>query len=195
LRRLVVVKGVGAQAELVRDLVSAATGASFEIIQQSADRPIPIHNLEWFIRCRKLGDIERVPYLNSVWKVKDGRVWLESLALGDTFEWISSAYGEEAAEDSLDFNYSGFIDDMFRREFEAKYPVVARRIKVCESVAEQVSREKGVHLELRASGSKGIVVFTLASWIQPVDSSLKRSIEAVVVSLKVCYERAMESLT
>src|ERR1700733_5409773 len=96
------------EVEFVMDLVSKATNARFEVVQPPPDHPLPIQNLEWFIRCRKLEDIEKTRYLNTVWKERNGSIWLESLAVGNTMSWIESAYGQEPAIKSLDLDYSQF---------------------------------------------------------------------------------------
>lgn len=182
------------RAELVRDIASKVTGAHFEIIPQSASNPLPIKDIDWFVRCRNAEDIARTPYLNTIWRSVDGPIWLESLALGDTFNWIGAAYGEEPAEESLDFGYSNFGDEEVWADFASKYPVVNRRIRACELVVQQVSKRSGVHLELRASGSKGIIVFTVAARISIQDpQSIERRIGAAARALKDAYEHAMES--
>jgi hypothetical protein len=178
--------------ELVTDLVSKATNAGFEIIRLSADNPLPMKDMEWFIRCRNREDIEKAPYLNSVWKGKGGPIWLESLALGDTLDWIGASYGEEAGAESLDLNYSDF-DRKFRAELERKYPLVQQRIQSCELIAEEAAKKHGVHLELRSSVSKGIAVFTLAGRISAQDSaSLGKHVDACVAALRDAYAQAMQ---
>jgi len=186
-------KGDMGQEELVRDLVSKATNVRFEIIQQSAGNPFPIKDVDWFIRCRNREDIERTPYLNSVWKEKDGPVWLESLAIGDTLDWIGSSYGEEAAAETLDLNYSEFSGKEFQTEFGREYPLVRQRIQSCELIAEEAAKKHGVHLELRSSGSKGIAVFTLEARMLAQDSSsLGKQVEASVAALRDAYVQTMQ---
>lgn len=172
--------------ESVRSLVSKATGVNFEVIRSTAESPLPVKNSEWFMRCRTRDDIEKTPYLNIVWKEVDGPIWLESLALGDTFNWIATAYGEEAAGESIDANYTEFGKDA-RAEFAKKYPLVDQRIKDSELIAEQFSRKYKVNLGLRSEGSKGIVVFTLAGSV-PVDRSWMKHLEAVILALKEAYD-------
>jgi hypothetical protein len=182
------------QKEFVKDLVSEATGTRFEIIQQSGEYPFPIKNLEWFVRCRNREDIERTPYLNAVWKERNGPIWLESLALGDTLEWIGSAYGDEAATESLDLNYSDFTDEKFREGFDAKYPLVNQRVQSFELIAEQISKQHKVQLELRSAGSKGIVVFTFTVRISPDGSaSLEKNVRAGIAALKDAFQQTKQA--
>jgi hypothetical protein len=175
------------------DLVSRETGARFETIQQFADSPSSVKDSEWFIRCRNREDIEKTPYLNSAWKAKDGPVWLESLALGDTMDWVESDYGPEAAADSIDLNYSDFSDKKFRAEFDRRYPLVERRIQSCELIAGEASKKHRVHLEVRGSGSKGIVVFTLAAQLTAQEpASLTKQVSAAIAALKDAYQQAIQ---
>ncbi len=181
------------EAEQVRDLVSKETGARFEVIKLSEENPLPIKDLEWFVRCRNAEDIKKTPYLNVVWKLRKGPIWLESLAIGDTFEWIEFAYGQEASGESLDLNYSDFQEKGFRKEFNTKYPLVDQRIRTAQFVAEQTSKKYKTHLELRSSGSKGIVVFTFAASVTGERPARLKSIPAAVAALREAYQQATQS--
>jgi hypothetical protein len=163
------------------------------VVPAAVSDSFPVKDLQWFLRCRNQEDIERTPYLNSVWKLRDGPIWLESLAIGDTFAWIGSAYGEEAAADTLDLNFSGFGDKKVREQLESKFPNTYRRIRSSELVAADAGRRHHVHVELRSSGSKGIVVFTVAAQISaPKARTLAKQVGACVEALKEAYQGAME---
>jgi hypothetical protein len=176
------------EVKFVMDLVSKATNARFEVVQPPPDHPLPIQNLEWFIRCRKLEDIEKTRYLNTVWKERNGPIWLESLAVGNTMSWIESAYGQESAMKSLDLDYSQFPS----KEFQAQFPLVCGRIGVYEEIAGRVSRERGAKIELRSNGSKGVVVFTLAAKIQEKDrGALSGEVLTNVEALRDAFAEAL----
>ena len=182
-----------AEREQVRDLVSKLTGARFEVVPAAASDSFPIKDIQWFMRCRNQEDIQRAPYLNSVWKLRDGPIWLESLAIGDTFTWIGSAYGEEVAADTLDMNFSDFGDKGVRRQLESKFPNAYRRIRSSELVAAEAGKKRHVDVELRSSGSKGIVVFTIAAEISdPKAGKLAKQVGACVEALREAYQGAME---
>lgn len=134
-----------------------------------------------------------IPFVNEVWRDEDDEIWLESLPLGDTIDWIEVAYGEEAAAMSIDVNYSDFGSKEFQKRFEREYPLVYQRIQRYEEVADGVSKSRKVNLELRKSGSKGIVVFTFAAKVtKPEIKSLTRKIESSVDALKEAYGQAMQ---
>ena len=175
------------QAEHVRDLISKVTGARFEILSPPADHPLPVRDVEWFIRCRILEDIKKTPYLNSAWKERRGPVWLESLMLGDTFAWIESAYGEEAAVQSMDLNFSDFSSKESQARFANDLPLVYRRIQTYQGVIEQSAKKHKVHMELRESGSKGIVVFSILAKIQEKETRLDERVEKGIGAMKEAY--------
>src|SRR5947207_9166141 len=114
---------------VVRQAILEATGASFDVVAPNPAFPLPVDSLEWFMRCRNKDEIEAAPYLNTVWKEKSGRVWLESLALGDTIDWIELAYGEERAAASLDLDYSRFDEEWFQSDFNRRFPIIMARIR------------------------------------------------------------------
>jgi len=184
---------IEAEREQVRDLVSKLTGARFEVVPAAASDSFPIKDLQWFLRCRNQEDIQRTPYLNSVWKLRDGPIWLESLAIGDTFTWIGSAYGEEVAADTLDLNFSDFGDKGVSGQLESRFPNAYRRIRSSELVAADAGKRHHVHVELRSSGSKGIVVFTIAAQISaPKARTLSKQVGACIEALREAYQAATE---
>jgi hypothetical protein len=181
------------EAESVRQLLSNLTGAEFEISNTPDDFRNQSINPKWFLKCKDMKQAREIPHINEAWKQKDGTIWLESLPLGDTIDWIEAAYGEEAAAKSIDVNYSDFGSKKFQNEFGNEYPLVYQRVKTYEELAVRVSKVSKVHLELRNSGSKGIVVFTFASIIKGVTSkSMGKKLELNVGALRDAYTQAMQ---
>jgi hypothetical protein len=180
------------EVDFVRETLLNETGAHFEVIAPHPAFPIAVDKLEWFMRCRNREEITRAPYVNAVWKEKGDRFWFESLAIGDTIEWIELAYGEERATQSLDMDYSAFEEPSFQMDFRRKFPVVLDRIREYEGIAARVSKSRGVHLELRRSGARGMLVFTFAvrldmpqrATLKPLGSAISKSVSA----LKEVYE-------
>lgn len=181
------------EAELVRQTLSNLTGAKFEVSNTPDDFRNQSINPRWFVKCTDITQARSIPHINEAWRQQDGTVWLESLPLGDTIDWIEAAYGEEAAAKSIDVNYSDFGSKTFQIEFGGEYPLVYQRIQTYDEVAGRVSKVRKVHVELRNSGSKGIVVFTFAAKLTDADpKSLGRKIEASVEALKEAYTEAMQ---
>lgn len=181
------------ESEIVREVLSSLTGVTFEISGSTGDFRTESLHARWFLKCNDIARARTVPFVNEAWKQPDGAIWLESLPLGDTIDWIEAAYGEESAAKSIDTNYSDFGTAEFQRRFSNEYPLVHQRIQRYEEVAGLVSKNRRVHIELRNSGSKGIVVFTLAARLPKVEAkSLSKKVEVNVEALKEAYNQAMQ---
>jgi hypothetical protein len=184
------------EQEFVRETVSKATGVHFEVVAPHPAFPLAVDRLEWFMRCRNKEEITRAPYLNAVWKEKGVGIWLESLVIGDTIDWIELAYGEERAGKSLDIDYSTFDDPSFQKDFNEKFPIVMGRIKEYEQAAADVSKRRRVHVEIRRAGSKGMLVFTVAARVDARKGaalkSLGSAIRKSVSALKDTYALIMK---
>lgn len=180
------------EEELVKDTLLELTGVHFEVVEPHPAFPLPMESLEWFMRCRNKDETSMAPYVNAAWKEKEGRIWLESLAVGDTIDWIELAYGEERATQSLDLDYSRFADKSFQGEFERRFPIVMGRIREYENLVEGVSKRDRVRLEVRRAGSKGMLVFTIASRIDRPKgagpASLRSALERNVSALREAYD-------
>jgi hypothetical protein len=182
------------EQEFVKEAVSKATGVHFEVVAPHPAFPLAVGRLEWFMRCRNKDEIAKAPYLNTVWKEKGVGVWLESLAVGDTIDWIELGYGDERASESLDIDYSQFDQPTFQAEFNQKFPIVLGRIREYEEAAAAISKKRRVHLGIRRSGSKGMLVFTIAARVDvprgaKLTPALASAIRKNVSALKEAYEQ------
>jgi hypothetical protein len=184
------------EQEFVREVVSRATGVHFEVVPPHPAFPIPAGNLGWFMRCRNRDEIAKSPHLNTVWKERGDGIWLESLAVGDTVDWIEIAYGDEKAEGSLDIDYSRFDDPAFQADFRARFPLVLGRIREYEEVAAEVSKRRRAHLEVRRTGSRGMLVFTVAARVRipksGAQSALGTAIRREAAALMEAYQKVEE---
>lgn len=183
------------EQRLVTETVRELLGINFEVVRTPVEFPAPSKDLEWLMRCRKRDEIEKAPFLNAIWMRKGGTLWLESLVLGDTVEWIENAYDEESAASSIDIDYAGLDEDGFRSEFGSRFPLVLERIKTYQEIAARYSSSSGVHLEIRRSGSKGILVFTLAARVSTSgvsQESLVQSLGKAVTGLEAAYSEIMQ---
>ncbi len=179
------------EREFVRETVSKATGVHFEVVAPHPAFPLAVDKLEWFMRCRNRDEIAKAPYLNTVWKETGVGLWLESLAVGDTIDWIELAYGEERVGESLDIDYSQFDDPSFQAEFNRKFPIVLGRIREYEEAVAGISKRKKCRLEIRRAGSKGMLVFTIAARVdmprRATRATLASAIRRNVSTLKEAY--------
>jgi len=184
--------GSGAgEREFVRQAVSDATGVTFEVVAPNPGFPLAVEKLEWFMRCRNKDEIARAPYLNVVWKEKGDGIWMESLAVGDTVDWVELAYGEEAVNKSLDLDYAAYDDPSVKADFKAKFPIVYGRIEEYEEAVTSIARRRKLKLGLRHVGSRGVLVFTVAAKLETRKgagvASMKSSIEKNSGGLREAY--------
>jgi hypothetical protein len=181
------------EQEFVRDAVSEAAGVHFEVVAPHPAFPLAADRLEWFMRCRNGEEIAKAPYVNAAWKERGVGIWLESLAVGDTVDWIEIAYGDEKVGESLDIDYSRFDDSSFQEDFTQRFPIVMRRIREYEQIAADVSKKREVKLQIRRAGSRGMLVFTVAALVQSPKStsqaSLGSAIKENVSALKETYQQ------
>jgi hypothetical protein len=184
------------EQEFVREEISKATGVHFEVVPPHPAFPLAVDRLDWFMRCRNKDEIAKSPYLNAAWKERRVGIWLESLAVGDTIDWIELAYGDEKAGASLDIDYSRFEDPAFQDDFRQRFPIVMERIREYERVAAEVAKKSREKLQVRRAGSKGMLVFTLASLVTvrkgASQASLGAAIRKSAAALKEAYEQIQQ---
>jgi hypothetical protein len=183
------------EQEFVRETVSKATGVQFEVVAPHPGFPLPVDHLEWFMRCRNKEEITKAPYLNAAWKEVGVGIWLESLAVGDTIDWIELAYGDERAGESLDIDYSRFDDSAFQADFNQKFPIVMGRIREYQEAAAAVSKRMDVHLEIRRAGSRGILVFTVAARVETPKGATRESLGSIIIKSASALDEAYKEIT
>jgi hypothetical protein len=183
------------EQRLVTETLQSLLGVKFEVIRTPVEFPAPSRDMEWLMRCRRRDEIERAPFLNTIWRQKGGFLWLESLVLGDTVEWIENAYDEEAAASSIDIDYARLDEEGFRSEFGSRFPLVLERIRSYQEIAGRFSSGPGSGLQIRRSGSKGILVFTLAARLDSAEvegRSGAEALKAAVDAMKGAYSEIMQ---
>jgi hypothetical protein len=180
----------------LREIVSEVTGVHFEVISPPPGFPLSLKDLQWFMRCRSPEEIIKSPHVNAAWREKDGPIWLESLAIGDTIDWIELAYGEERAAESLDLDYSYFDDPPFQAEFKQRFPIVLGRIKEYSEIVSKISSKRSVHLEIRHMGARGMLVFTLAARLSNTKRLSRQALTDIVsknvAAMKETYGELLE---
>jgi hypothetical protein len=184
------------EEENLREMLSQVTGVRFDIISPPPGFPLSLKDLQWFMRCRDREEIMRSPHVNAAWREKDGPTYLESLAIGDTIDWIELAYGEERASESLDLDYTYFDDPSFQDDFKRRFPIVLGRIKEYSDIIERISSKRSVQLEVRHMGARGMLVFTLAARLSNMKrlsrESFTEEIKKNVAAMKEAYEEVLE---
>ncbi len=177
------------EAEEVRQWVSKLTRANFQITDPGR-YPIPSEKVKWFFWCPEITEMREIPYLNVVWADKSGNIYLDSMPIGNTTDWVEGAYGEEGARRSMDMDFTDL--SKVRNEFEGTFPLVGKRITEYEKIANDVSTRRNALIEIFYHGRKGRATLRLRGRIPSEDSSTGRvwdRIEATVKALKEAFDK------
>ena len=176
------------EAEEVRQWVSKLTRANFQITDPGRYALQP-EKVKWFFWCPEITEMREIPYLNVVWADKSGNIYLDSMPVGNTTDWVESAYGEEAARRSMDMDFADF--SRARDEFERAFPLVGKRITEYEKTASDVSTRRNLLIDIFYHGRKGRATLRLRGRIPAGDSStgpVWDRIEATVKALKEAFD-------
>ena len=175
------------EAEQVRAAVSRLTGAHFEIRDPREDVPTRKLAADWYIRCREITQASKIPHVQSLWR-EGNEIRIESLTIGSTSDWIEQAGGEEAVYPVLDVDLKEFGNLEFREEFLKGFPDLKERLGRCQTILEDVSKERGTRLTIGFEGRKGLAVFYIHAVIAAVPEDVQLEIRRIRSALKALRE-------
>jgi len=183
-------------AEEIRQLVSELTKSTFKLT--SSDRyPVPSENVKWFMWCPEITEMREIPYLNVVWADKDDNIYLDSMPIGNTTNWVARDYGEKAAQDAMDLDFSDY--PIAISKLEHSFPLVGSRISTLEEIVKEISAKTGLSIEVFHYGRKGRATLRLRGRVSAGDSSGSSSsldrmnkIRQSVDALKEAWERVRD---
>lgn len=171
------------EAYSLRDIMSKITGVEYDIREALPDFPPPSDCASWYLLGREFRRPKGTPYASTVWEDQDGRVYLESMYIGNTTEWIGPAYGEAGVIKGLKIDYSEF--PQARKMLAEMFPLVEKRIDRYEKILVNTSAKYDVNLCLRCAGEKGGATFFIAAKIEgkrltsEKEDAIKRNVEAL----------------
>jgi len=161
----------------VRDALFRITGAHFEIKE-----PSHRSTARWLLVCREVTEARKIPYVNIARADRDNTIWLESVEIGDSLEWIYQHYGDAGVAKVKEMNFINFPSVRAREELGDRFPKVMRRLEMYEKFLKTSSEKHGSRLEMRYQGSKERISFRLAAKIivdNEVQSALSKITQAV----------------
>jgi hypothetical protein len=169
----------------VRDALFRITGMHFEI--REPDRLDLDHfgTARWFVTCREVTEARKIPYVNIAWADRDDVIWLESVEIGDTLEWIFQHYGDAGVARVKKMDLMDFPSVRAREELGNQFPKVIRRLEMYEEFLKNLSAKHGVQLEMRYQSSKETASVRLAAKItaenelRSVLSEIRRAVKAL----------------
>ena len=159
-------------------LVSCLTRADFEVTDAKDYLPGVSWQPEWLLACLEITQANRLQHLNMLWKEK-GMIWMQSLELGNTSQWIEQDYGEEGVISLLGANLANFGDRKFRNKLLKPFPSTKRRIDLQEDVVRRVAERDHVKMEVRYIGGKGLVTFYLDAIVDASKGDIEAELGAI----------------
>ena len=139
----------------------------------------------WFAVCREVTEARETPYVRIAWADRDNAIWLESVEIGDSLDWIYQHYGDAGVARVKKMNLMDFPSLRAREELGNQFPKVMRRLEKYEEFLKNPSAKYGVQLEMRYQSSKETTSFRLAAKLAAKDgvqsalSEIRRATEAL----------------
>ncbi|TMP99695.1 MAG: hypothetical protein E6K99_04105 [Thaumarchaeota archaeon] len=176
----------------VRGAISQITGVDFQIREPDSIDRAHVGMTRWFVVCREVLDIGKVPYVNVVWADKHDRIWLESITIGDSLEWIEQHYGDRGLVGAQKMDLTDFPKPEVLEEFANRFPKVLRHLEKYEGILREASSKYGIHLEMRYQTSKERISLRLAATISENETSTRSqhvAIKGAVEAMKDVYDK------
>ena len=156
---------VAEEAYSLRDIMSKITGVSYNIRESLPDFPPPADHASWYLLGSEFRGPRGTAHAQILWEDKNGRVFIQSMYVGNTTEWIGPIYGEEGAIAAMKIDYSDF--NRARNTLAERFPAVEKRLREYESILADISSKRQVSLNLRRAGERGVVTFFVVAKIEP----------------------------
>lgn len=179
-------KGYAETCELIRDVLSRLTSASFKLTAPGS-YPIARDTVKWFMWCPEIVEMRENPYLSVVWADQDN-LYLDSMPLGNTVDWIEDAYGEDAIHELLQMDFTGLSGVEIQRILEGKFPLVSPRINAYLSISRDFASESKVDLGVTFRGRRGIVTYRLRVVIGARSLDSESIVDKIMLAVKTLRE-------
>jgi hypothetical protein len=153
------------EAEAVCDAMNDWTGAEYDVMPPKFSYR-GYNSWVWFVLAEFVPKSGLTDHANALWKDESGVVWIESIRVGDTINWVELDYGEEGVGESLEMDLTDFSKPEVRREFGNHFPVVYDYITKYEKILAEVSSNEGVSLQMKYRGEKGAAFFYMDAKIE-----------------------------
>lgn len=173
---------VAEEAYSLRDVISKVTGMEYSIREALPDFPPPADHATWYLLGREFRRPKGTPYANVLWEDGAGNIFIQSIEIGGSADWIGPIYGEEGVIAAMRIDYSNA--DRGRKAFAKKFPAVEKRVRRYEEIVSDISSKHHVAMSLQCDGDVGNGTFRIETKI-PGDRTekdtevIKRNLEAL----------------
>ncbi len=155
---------VAEEAYLLRDAISNVTGVEYDIMDAFPDFAPAAHHASWYLLGREFRLPKGTPYATILWEDQEGHVFIKSMYIGNSSEWIGPVYGEKGIIAAMKIDYSN--PELGRKTFAKKFPAVEKRINDYEAILAKVSSERHVSLSLLRTGENSVATFFIGARIE-----------------------------
>lgn len=183
-------------AEIVRDQLSATTGAPFVIAEPGVSRGLVRKESVWFVTFADLTHVEQTGHLSVAWKDRQGNIWFETSEIADMIALVERKYGEKGAANMPDAVGGVSAVQSIPKEV-AGFPRVVNLLKQYERIVSKVGKRNGVDVRLLYDGSAGLTTVRIAVPSTSFDSydvtETRDVVESVSRTLREAYDSVLEA--
>ena len=175
---------VAEDAHSLRDVVSKVTGMEYGIREALPYFPPPADHATWYLLGREFRRPKGTPYANVLWEDGARNIFVQSIEIGGSEDWIGPIYGEEGIIAAMRMDYS--TPDRGRKTIAKKFPEVEKRIRRHEGIVSDISSKHHVVMSLQRDGEVGNGTFRIETKI--TRDRTKKDIEAIKRNVEALKE-------
>ena len=160
-----------AEAAKMAEVLSSITRAPFVVSEPPLSKPGLKGRAEWFVWCPDLAYEQETRYLKDAWKDADGAHWFESSDVISLARLVELECGEEKVDELAGLNLSSFGDPSVRADFALRFPQAEKQLGEWQEIMNQISKKRGVQLELRFDALTRFVAIVVGARVSPKSSN------------------------
>jgi len=173
------------EAETLRRAVSEVINADYETRMAEPNFP-PASSATWYIFAPDISQLSKTAPARKIWEDGEGNLYIESIFLGNTTDWIGHHYGEESAIQATRMDFSDF--STVRKELASRFPLFDKDLREYEGMLADVSQKYGVELRMRYDSGKGVAILYMNAKIKTKGLDLQAKIEKVRLNVRALQE-------
>jgi hypothetical protein len=177
------------EAYSLRELMEKGADSKYEIVTAIPEFPPSQDHATWYLLGKRTAGHGSIPYASIAWESDRGQLFIQSIYLGNTNEWLEASYGEDAVISGMKIDYRDFQNA--RGILAKNFPAVERTLQRYEKALAKVSSKESLNLTLRCDGVEGLATFYLLAKIDINSSNRDQEVSLIrrhVNGLRECWE-------
>ena len=175
------------EAFSLREIMMEATGARYEIREVLPEQPAASHREPWYLLEGEFRGPRGTGHASVVWQ-NDSDIFIQSMYIGNTVEWIAPIYGEKGAIEASRVDYSDF--PRARTILAEKFPEFEERLLAYERIVREISGKQKAVLSIQPVGERRVVTFLLLGQVHTrglTAAEKLRAVKQTVEALKAAW--------